>query len=50
MGILHIDGARECRPIGLDRRQLDLVREGGQIVDHRDMKEWVVTFENQKYV
>ena len=45
--IMPIDGARACRPIGLDRRQVDLVREGGQIVDHGNMKEWVVIFGNQ---
>ena len=41
--ILPTDGARACRPIGLDRRQLGL--EDGHIVDHGDMKERTVTLE-----
>ena len=44
------DGSRVCRPIGLKRRQLDLVREEGEIVDHGNVKERVVTFEKQEYV
>ena len=44
------DGAIACRPIGLDRIQLGLVREEGKIVNHGNMKEKVVTFGNQEYV
>ena len=36
--ILPLDGTRACRPIGLDGRQLGLVREKRQIVDHGNMK------------
>ena len=32
--IPNASGARSCRPIGLDRTQLGLEREEGQIVDH----------------
>ena len=32
--ILPIDGARACQQIGLDRRQLGLVRKDGKIVDN----------------
>ena len=48
--IFPTDGARAFRPIRLDRRQLFLVREGGQIVEHINKKKRVVTFGNQKYV
>ena len=48
--ILPTDGARACRPIGLDRRQLGMEREEGEIVDHGNMKERLVTFGNQEYV
>ena len=34
---------------GLDRRKLALDREEGQIVDHGNRKEWVITFGNQEY-
>ena len=30
--------------------QLGLVREQGQVVDHRNMKERLVTFGNQEYI
>ena len=40
--ILPTDGATACRLIPLDRRQLGLVREEGQIVNHGNMK-------NQEY-
>ena len=36
------DGARACKPISLDRRQLFLAMEEGQIVDHGNMKERIV--------
>ena len=38
------DGARACRPNGLDRRQISLDREEGQIVDHGNIEKRVVTF------
>ena len=41
--ILPRDGPRAPRPIGLERRKLGLVREEGQIMDHRNIKEKVVT-------
>ena len=44
--ILPTDGARAWRPIGLDRRQIGLVREEGQIVEYENMEERVVTFKN----
>ena len=39
--ILPIDGAKVCKPIGLDRRQLGLVREEGQFVDIGNMRKKV---------
>ena len=39
--ILPTDGARACRQIGLDKRQLGLVMEERQIVDHGYIKERV---------
>ena len=42
--ILPIDGARTCRTISLLRKQLGLVREEGQIMDHCIIKG------NQEYV
>ena len=44
--MLPIDGAIVCRPICL----VGLVGEEGQIVDHEDMTEKVVTFGNQEFV
>ena len=41
---------REYRPIGLDMKQLGLVREEGENVDHETVKERVVTFGKQDYV
>ena len=41
--ILPTDGAQACRPIGLDRRQLGMIREEGTIVDYENMKERLVT-------
>ena len=48
--ILPTDGARACKPNCLDKRQLGLVREEGEMVDHGNMKERVVTFGNQDYL
>ena len=48
--ILLTDGAIACKPIDLDRSQLGLVREEGQILYHGNMKERVVTFGNQELV
>ena len=48
--ILPTDGARAYRPICLDRRQLVLVREEEQIVDHINRKKMVDAFGKQKYV
>ena len=48
--IFPTDGARACKPISLDRRKLGLVREEGQIVDHDNMKERLVTFGDPEYV
>ena len=48
--ILLKDGFRVCRPIGMQRRQLGLVREEDQIVDHGYMKERIITLGNQVYV
>ena len=39
--ILPTDVTRACKHISLDKRQLGLVREEGQIVDHGNMKERV---------
>ena len=47
--ILPRDGDRACRLISLDWRQLSLVREEGQIVEHRNMNKRAVTFGNQEY-
>ena len=47
---LPTDGVRAFRPIALVRRQVRLVREDGQIVDHGNMKERLVTYGNQDYV
>ena len=44
------DGRRAFRPISLDRRQLGLVREEGQIVDHGNMNERLVIDGNKEYV
>ena len=48
--ILPTDGAGACKPISLDRRHLDLVRDEWEMVDHGNMRETVVTFGNQEYV
>ena len=45
--ILPIDGDQAYRPIDLDRRQLGLAGEEGQIVNHGNMRKSVVTFEKQ---
>ena len=42
--ILPSDGTIMCRPIGLNMRQLGLVREEGKFVEHGNLKERVVTF------
>ena len=49
LNILLIDGAKVCR-LDLDRRQLGLVREEGQIEDHRHMNVKGVAIGNQQYV
>ena len=43
--ILPIDGAKVCKPIGLDRRQLGLVREEGQFVDIGNMRKKGIFYE-----
>ena len=48
--ILPTNGARVYKPISLDRRQIGLIMEEGQIVYHGNEKERVVTFGNQEYV
>ena len=48
--ILPTDGAKACRPMDLDRRQLGLVREGGEIGDKGNMKYRVVVFRKEEYV
>ena len=48
--IMPRDGAKACKTISLDRRHLGLVMEEGPFVDHGNMKERIVSFENQKYV
>ena len=45
--ILPLDGARLCKPIDLDRRQLCKVTEEGQMVDHESMKERVLILGNK---
>ena len=45
--ILPVDGAQVWRPIGLDRRQLGPAREVGQIVNHENRRNGIVTFGKQ---
>ena len=42
--ILPIDGAQACRPMGQDRRQLGLEREGVHIMNQGNRKKKDVTF------
>ena len=42
--MLPTDGARAYKTISLDRRQLGLVVEEGQFVDHGNMTERIVNF------
>ena len=48
--ILTTNGARACRPLGLDGKQLCRVRKVRQIVDHGNIREGVSNFGKQEYV
>ena len=45
--ILPLDGARLCKPIDQDRRQLCKVTEEGKMVNHESMKEMVLILGNK---
>ena len=45
--ILPIDGAQACRPISINRKKLEVVREEGKIVNHGNIRKWMVLFGKQ---